>query len=371
MKFLFRAAVALLIITLILTGGLILYLTITEFRPEEAMPVQILHQQNRLLGAADELTITTFNMGYAALDRDVDFFMDGGIMSRGLSKERVEQNLAKAIEFLQSLESDFYLLQEVDEDSTRSFRINQRERIARALPGYVTSYALNYQVGWVPVPVFQPMGRVVSGLQTLSRYAVHEATRFSLPSTSSWPVRVAHLKRCLLESRVPVDNGKELVIAHVHLEAFDEGGHLRSAQLAFLEEYARREAAKGNYLIIGGDWNHLLATNPREMQARFSASWPSWLQLLPDDFLSEFVWAYDEQVHSVRTLEAPYDPLRTFTCTIDGFLVSPNVEIIKVRGHDLGFEFSDHNPVTLRFRLANDAPLVHDEIELEEGQEPA
>lgn len=82
MKFLLRAVVSLLVLTVLLCGGLILYLSITEYKPAEAMPVQILQQQNRPIDAASELTITTFNIGYAALERDVDFFMDGGTMSR-------------------------------------------------------------------------------------------------------------------------------------------------------------------------------------------------------------------------------------------------------------------------------------------------
>ena len=56
----------------------------------------------------------------------------------------------------------------------------------------------------------------------------------------------------------------------------------------------------------------------------------------------------------MRNLDAPYDPQQTFTCTIDGFLVSPNVEIVEVHGHHLGFQWSDHNPVTLRFVLQDD-----------------
>lgn len=82
MKLIFRAAVTLLVITVLLTGGLILYLTITEYRPQDVMPVQILGKQNRPVDLRDELTITTFNTGYAALERDADFFMDGGTMSR-------------------------------------------------------------------------------------------------------------------------------------------------------------------------------------------------------------------------------------------------------------------------------------------------
>jgi endonuclease/exonuclease/phosphatase family metal-dependent hydrolase len=353
-KILLRAVIAVVLLAVVLGGGLVLYLTVTEYKPDAVTPVQVHQHQGETVNVQDELTITSFNIGYAALDSDVDFFMDGGSMSRGLSRERVEQNLAKIINFLNSTGSDLYVLQEVDEESTRSYGVNQKERIAQALPDYVYSYALNYRVGWVPVPLLQPMGRVASGLQTLSRFTVHESTRYSLASEESWPTSIAHLKRCLLESRIPVSNGRELVIANIHLSAYDAGGKLRDAQLAFLEEYVRSEAANGNYVIIGGDWNHLLASNPQEFRARFSANWPSWLQLLPEGVLSEFVWAYDENIPSVRNLDASYDPQRTFTCTIDGFLVSPNVEVVNVTGHDLGFEFSDHHPVTMTFRLIDD-----------------
>ena len=235
--------------------------------------------------------------------------------------------------------------------------------MAKALPDYVSSFAVNYQVGWVPIPVLQPMGRVLSGLQTLSRYTVHEATRFSLPSTASWPIRLGHLKRCLLESRIPVNGGRELVIAHVHLEAFDSGGSLRSEQLAFIEDYARAEVAKGNYVVLGGDWNHLLAANPQEVRARFSATWPSWLQLLPEGFLAEFQWAYDEEVPRyaiwlrlmIRNIPSPA-PSTAF-----GFA---QCGILEVYGHDLGFEFSDHNPVTLRFKLRGDEAVQEDEHQM-------
>lgn len=37
---------------------------------------------------------------------------------------------------------------------------------------------------------------------------------------------------------------------------------------------------------------------------------------------------------------------------IDGFIISPNVELLDVETLDLGFENSDHNPVIISFSLA-------------------
>ena len=36
---------------------------------------------------------------------------------------------------------------------------------------------------------------------------------------------------------------------------------------------------------------------------------------------------------------------------IDGFILSPNVELTSVQTQDDGFRFSDHNPVLLSIRL--------------------
>lgn len=352
MKTLLKVLLTIILSVVLLIGGLVGYLALTEYRPQPIIPVQLRGgQQDRALSPGDELIVTSFNIGYAALDQDTDFFMDGGTMSRGISKERVEANLTKIVDFLKWQDSDIYLIQEVDQKSTRSYSVDQRAKISDSLEDYDSSFGINYQVGWVPVPLQQPMGKVLSGILTLSKFTVSDTSRYVLPGEYSWPTRLAQLDRCLLESRIPLTNRKELVIAHVHLSAYDEGGFIRNQQLSFLEEYARSEYAKGNYVIIGGDWNHLLSKNPDEFRARHSANWPDWLQLLPRDFLSEFKWAYDEEIPTNRSLEAPYNPKTSFVVTIDGFLVSPNIEILEVRGHDLGFQFSDHNPVTVRLRL--------------------
>lgn len=367
-----KAILVLILVIVVLVGGFIGYLALGEYRPEPILPVQISEQQDRIIGPNEELTITTFNLGYAALDRDANFFMDGGTMSRGLSLDRVESNLTQIMGFLANANSDIFILQEVDEPSTRSYGINEHQRIAGALKDYSSSFGVNYQVSWVPVPITKPMGKVRSGILTLSRLTVSEATRYTLPGEYSWPTHLAQLDRCLLESRIPTSNGKELVIAHIHLSAFDKGGFIRNQQLAFLETYAREDYAKGNYVIIGGDWNHLLAEHPEEKRARLSANWPFWLELLPKGFLSEFNWAFDETIPSNRTVDAAYDPKTTFTASIDGFLISPNIEILSVSGHDLGFEFSDHNPVTVKIRIPaeiprdiNDQENTGEEMELE------
>lgn len=332
-------------------GGFLLYVTLTDYKPDATEPVAITDNQESMLKKGTAFTVTTFNIGYAGLDKDEDFFMDGGTHSRSSSRIQTVLNLNGIGTFLKSNRSDMIFLQEVDVKSSRSYNIDEVGALQNFLKGYSYSYADNYKVPWVPVPVMQPMGSAHSGMLTLSSYKSTSATRYALPGKEAWPQQLFDLDRAFIENRIPVENGKELVLVNLHLSAFDKGGSIRKQQLQFLGEYIKKEAEKGNYLIVGGDWNHSLpGTDPKAFKA--AQDWPEWLQPFPESFKpAGFQWAVDKNTPSVRTVDVAYQEGVNFRAVIDGFLVSPNVEIIKVEGHDLKHEHSDHNPVTAQFKL--------------------
>lgn len=342
-------------ILLVPVAGIIaflIYITSSDYKPEEQIELQAVGEvKNQALSQGQTITVTTFNIGYAGLDRGQDFFMDGGSMSRSSSKRQTEVNLSAIGDFLKGSGSDLVLLQEVDAGASRSYGIDEAEKLSGLLPDYSSAFAINYKVPWVPVPVLSPMGAVKSGLMTLSAYASASDTRYDLPGKESWPVQQLELDRAFIASRFPVDNGKELVLINLHLSAFDKGGKIRKRQLEYLNAFIIEEAAKNNYMIIGGDWNHSLpGTDPDAFESE--QEWPEWLQPFPESFGPEgFQWANDPAVPSVRTLDVAYEKGVNFLAVIDGFFVSPNIEVASVRGYDLGFEHSDHNPVTGSFIL--------------------
>ena len=329
----------------------LIYMTAVDYKPPAQVELPTNNNTGSTLKQGQPFTVTTFNLGYAGLDQGQDFFMDGGTGSRSSSREQTEANLKAIADFLQGSRSDLYILQEVDVNSSRSHHINEVQMISGSLPGYSSTFAYNYKVAWVPVPLTHPMGAVQSGLLTLSTFSSTSHIRFDLPGKENWPVQLFELDRAFVESRFPVDNGKELVLINLHLSAFDKGGTIRKQQLDFLENYIQQEMKKDNYLIIGGDWNHSLpGTDHRRFPSR--QDWPQWLQPFPATFApAGFQWAVDPSTPSVRTLDSAYRPGVNFLAVIDGFLVSPNVAIVDVTGHDLNFEHSDHNPVTGRFIL--------------------
>lgn len=340
-----------LLVAVLIVGGFLLYISVTDYKPADVISLSVADNKELVLKQAEPFTVTTFNIGYAGLDKQQDFFMDGGTMSRSSSEKQTKANLDAITSFMTDTSSDIYILQEVDLKSSRSFKIDQVDYISEQLPSYSYTFTLNYKVPWVPVPVLDPMGSVRSGLLTLSKFQSTQAQRFDLPGKESWPRQQLDLDRAFIETRIPVDNGKELVLINLHLSAFDKGGNIRKQQLKYLSDYIQKENNKSSYIIIGGDWNHSLpGTDPNIFPT--TQAYPEWLQPFPDQFTPEgFQWVVDKDAASVRTVDVAFTQGVNFQAIIDGFLISPNIKLNAVQGNKLAYEHSDHNPVTAQFSL--------------------
>lgn len=116
-----------LLAVVILAGGLIGYLTITEFRPASVQDAaQTAGQTSATLRAGESIRVLTFNTGYAGLDKSQDFFMDGGSgVSPTGGRAKVEENLAGILAAIQEANAQIVLLQEVDQSSARTNRIDE------------------------------------------------------------------------------------------------------------------------------------------------------------------------------------------------------------------------------------------------------
>ncbi|NBI30132.1 endonuclease/exonuclease/phosphatase family protein [Chengkuizengella marina] len=345
-----------LFVILIVVVGLSLalflaFMTITEEMPEDVIELEVENNNQKVLKQGEPFSTTIFNIGYGGLDKDQDFFMDGGKGSRSSSEKQTLNNLENTQSFLQNTDSDFILIQEIDVKASRSYNTNQVTMFKERLKGYGSTFAYNYNTPWVPVPILNPMGYVNSGLLSFSKYKIDESTRYQLPGREKWPVQLFELDRAIIETKIPVDNGKYLRMINVHLSAYDKGGKIRAQQITFLKEYMKEHYKNGDYVVLGGDWNHLLFEAQLE-DPKFMEEWPEWLVQLPENFTEdEFQWAIDTTVWTARDNIKPFVEGENFVTIIDGFLVSENIEIVDVKGHDLGFEHSDHNPVTTILKL--------------------
>ena len=84
--------------------------------------------------AGERYTVLSYNIGFGAYEDDYGFFMDGGTESWAWSEERLTANVDAIAAFLARQEADFYLLQEVDIDSTRSYHVDERHAASRRVP---------------------------------------------------------------------------------------------------------------------------------------------------------------------------------------------------------------------------------------------
>jgi len=331
-----------------LLAALVVFLTVTEYKP---LPRAAADRISTSVGSsADDKTLTvyTWNIGYAGLGKDSDFFMDGGKMVYPPSKEAVENNLSAIRSFIESTPADAWLLQEVDVNSSRTNSIDQFSQLQSAVSGG-SAFAYNYKCPFVPIP-FPPLGKVESGVATLSELSISEnAERISLPCPFSWPVRAANIKRCLLVTRTEIEGSdKELVLVNLHLEAY-ESGEGRIAQTKQLVELMQDEYAKGNYVIAGGDFNQSFPGALDIYPITDSEKWTPGI-LEPEVLPEGWSFASDSTNATCRLLDQPYcDECQLYV--IDGFILSPNVQLEEVETVQLNFEHSDHNPVRLTVNL--------------------
>lgn len=309
---------------------------------------------NSSLTTGQEYSALTYNLGFGAYTPDFSFFMDGGKSSWAKSKESVQDTIQGAGELIASYDPDFALLQEVDLDSTRSYHVNEYSLLKDCLSSYNSVFAQNYDSAFLFYPFTQPHGSSKSGLALFSRYQVTDSLRRSFPVSTSFS-KFFDLDRCYSISRVPVDNGKELVIFELHMSAYGNSDAIREGQIRMLADDMQKEYEAGNYVLCGGDFNHDLKASEDDSENRESWAYPFPRAILPDHFSFCIDQLTDEERDSLwdsaRNADMEYVPGETYTVTLDGFIISDNIECVSYDNINTGYIYSDHDPVYLEFTL--------------------
>jgi endonuclease/exonuclease/phosphatase family metal-dependent hydrolase len=292
---------------------------------------------------------------------DTGYMEDGtitkGEYSKAITKEHTLSNTNGCIDIIKHLNSDFYTLQEVDTKSTRSYNINQKKMIIESLPNYTNTYSINFHSAYLAYPIYDMHGVANAGILTMSKYNMDYSKRYELPIDDSFVDKFFDLDRCINVSRYKINNSeKHLTIISVHLSAYDEFGVIRKEQMKLLKEIMQDEYNNGNYVIIGGDFNHDLVEGGSNFPTKQLK--PDWIQsLTQEEFGNNFNIVCDNTKPSCRNADIPYEEGVTYTTVIDGFIISDNIEIVSIENissindEDTNFLYSDHNPVKMHFKL--------------------
>lgn len=332
------------------------YVFLTYSRIEDNKPLDVGGTAEKVAAIGTEYTIVSLNVGFGAYTADFTFFMDGGDQSRAESKESVLKCTDGCSDIALSYDPDFALFQEVDTDATRSYHVDQSARMQESFAAkgqYDSVFAMNYHSAYLMYPLTEPHGASDSGILTLSRYNITSALRRSLPIATSVK-KILDLDRCYSIARIPTEDGKELILFNLHLSAYGTEAGQGNAQLEMLFEDMAKEYAKGNYIVCGGDFNHDFTGDSKETLNPGTDRDYAWCQDFPDDIIpagfSKCTDYADGLVASTRDTDIPYCE-DSFTVTLDGFIISDNIRCTYVQVVDKGFEFTDHNPVVMKFIL--------------------
>lgn len=366
----------LILVPVLLVGGYVTYVA-ASYKRIGNTPLSIENNISNKVSKNKELTVTSYNIGFGAYSPDYTFFLDKGHdkdgnrtvgkSGKGKSYDDVMKNTLGSIEESKKLNSDFYLLQEVDTKSDRSYHINQKQMFLDSFKDYGSTYAINFDSAYLMYPLFDHHGKSKAGLQTFSKYDISEANRVEY-TIAGGISKFFDLDRCFSTHRIKVEDNKELILINSHMSAYDEGGVIRNKQINELNEYMLSEYNKGNYVICGGDFNHdLLINNPlfsydlnnkpyENMYDQFKADWVNYMfdENKKCNFASEFKVIASDNEPSCRGCDVTWIRGSTFVTTVDGFIVSDNVKvnnIVTTKVGENGFGYSDHQPTTLSFEL--------------------
>lgn len=346
----FQAIVFVIAVVMLYLGGVILFGTITDYRPEPITELEISGESIPDEIGDSTLTFLSWNIGFCGLGAEMDFFYDGGKMVRP-TNELIKNYTTGVLDFLQSVDSiDFIFLQEVDRNSARTRRQDETKLIGEKMNGFSMSYGINYNVKFVPLPFTNPLGKVEMGQISLSKYHPESSQRYSFFSAYSWPKRLFMLDRCFILSRFKLENGKELVLMNTHNSAYDVGGKLRNIEMPLIRDLMLEEFKKGNYVVAGGDWNQ----NPPGFEpAKVDAVFPAVKQEVLDKslFPADWQFVFDSKKPTNREIDTPLIPGKTKVTVIDFFILSPNLIVEKIGVIPQNFKNSDHEPVFMKIKI--------------------
>ena len=353
LKIVLRCIGLILALVIVFVGGFIIFAGATTLKVKDSEAVEISGNGKTDLSVNEPINILTWNIGYGALDERQDCYWDGGKGVDGESKEVVQENIDAIRNTVKELDPDIFLIQEADTSSKRSYRIDELASFKETFKErkYACTFAKNFKAGFVPLPLYNPTGKVEAGIAVFSKFQVSEAQRIQLPIPFSWPMSMFNLKRCLLVNRLPVkDNGKELVLINLHLEAYDDGEG-KAKQLKMLADIMQKEYEKGNYVIAGGDFNQTFSTVNYQKYPKMN----DWVCPVIDAAeYPDFSFIMDDTVPTCRSLYKPYynsDKSNHQYYMIDGFIVSRNITVNSLSTLDYGFKNTDHNPVSMSATL--------------------
>lgn len=353
-KMVLKIILGVVLLFILVVGGYVVYLFTSYYRLPDNLELEVKNNNTDVLKLDTSYRATSFNIGFGAYSQNFSFFMDDGKYSRGYSQEEVEKNMTGITSTIKNLSPTISFFQEVDVSGDRSRHVNQVADLRKNFSTYSSVFAQNYDSAYLFYPFTQPIGQAKSGLLTLGKSKFLAANRFSLPIETNLN-KFTDLDRAYSVTYAQVEQDKQLVLINIHLSAFTKDPKVHDAQLTKLFKTLQAEYEKGHYVLVAGDYNHDLLGDAPEVfgttKVRETWTHPFPVEDLPEHFSIPTTGLREAKIPSVRASNIAYDPAKSYISLVDGFIVSDNIQVEKVQVQNEEFMNSDHNPVTLDFKL--------------------
>ncbi len=202
----------------------------------------------------EHLTVVSYNIGHGQ-----------GIKEQAWdyrSKEVTENQLNLVADAMAKMDADIFLLQEVDLDSHRTFRMNQLEFLKKKTAHPYHACANVWEKNYLPFPYWPPaqhLGYVRAANCILSRFPLshHQRIIFDKPEANPFWYNWGYIDRGI--ERVDVTLGQQkIALINLHLEAWDVKS--REEQIQVVDKYVKELNMP---TIIGGDFNTVVPEAPK------------------------------------------------------------------------------------------------------------
>jgi len=313
-------------IILLIIAAIVFFFWASSPTLEKSKYAKLIKLEDKIVPENDSIfSIVTYNIGY----------LSG--MTNNLPvakpKELFDKNLEKVLSETAKVNPDIIAFQEIDFNASRSYHVNQQNKIAALGYNYIAK-TVNWDETYVPFPYWPPsmhFGKVVSGQSILSKYPLLDHERIVLERVADNPFYrdALYLDRLAQVVKV-VLNGKEVVLINVHLEAFDK--NTREKQLVVVLELFQKYAAT-NPTILLGDFN----SDPTNKDAAIEKVFK-----FPNVGNAAFS---SEKYELTFNSKNPFERLDYIFYTTNS-IEYVNGKVLKQFG-----EASDHLPVEMQFRL--------------------
>ena len=148
------------------------------------------------------------------------------------------------------------------------------------------------------------------------------------------------------------NSDEELVLVKLHREAF-ASSKAKENQTGRLMQILEEEAAKGNYVIAGGDFDQTFSGTDTSAYPQQEGKWAPG-EILTEELGDSWQCLMDSSAPTCRSLDRPYegaDRIGFQYYVVDGYILSSNIEVKSCETKSMGFLYSDHNPVLLECTL--------------------